>query len=324
MTVTPKVLAISGGIGGAKLALGLQRVLPAGELAVLVNTGDDFRHLGLAISPDLDTVLYTLAGVANTELGWGREGETWNFLQELARIGGPDWFKLGDRDLVVHVERTRRLAAGESLTSIMSDLALRFGVPTTILPMTDDHVATVLDTGLGALEFQDYFVRRRCEPAVTAVRYAGAETARPSAAVLELLASSELACIVLCPSNPYLSIGPILAMPGMRAALASCTAPIVVISPVIGGRAVKGPTVKLMRELGVEVSPRSIVQQYSDIIDGLVLDAEDAAHAPTTGVPTHVTQTLMQTLADRESLAHAALGFAGTLAQQAARRGTRR
>lgn len=319
MTVAPKVLALSGGIGGAKLALGLQRVLPAGELAVLVNTGDDFRHLGLAISPDLDTVLYTLAGVSNTEAGWGRDGETWNFLQELERLGGPSWFKLGDRDLVVHVERTRRLAAGESLTSITVDLAMRFGVPSAILPMTDDSVGTVLDTDLGELEFQDYFVRRRCEPAVKTVRYAGADVARPSAAVLELLASPDLSCVVLCPSNPYLSVGPILAMPGMRAALKACAAPIVVVSPMIGGRAVKGPTVKLMQELRVEVSPRSIVQHYSDIMDGFILDPEDAAHATATGVPTHVTRTLMQTLDDRDALARAALSFARTLARRATR-----
>ena len=315
-----RVLAISGGIGGAKLALGLQRVLPPGELAVLVNTGDDFRHLGLAIAPDLDTVLYTLAGVANTTLGWGREDETWNFHAELARIDGPAWFKLGDRDLVVHVERTRRLAAGESLTSIMADLGRRFRVPSAILPMTDDVVATMLETDSGTLEFQDYFVRRRCEPPVRAVHYAGAAAARPSAAALQLLAGDELSCVVLCPSNPYLSVGPILAMPGMRRALAQCAAPIVVISPVIGGRAVKGPTVKLMHELGVEVSPLAIAQHYSGLIDGLILDAEDADLASTTGLPTLVTRTLMQTLDDREMLARAALDFAGTLVAAPQRR----
>lgn len=315
-----RVLAISGGIGGAKLALGLQRVLPPGGLAVLVNTGDDFRHLGLAISPDLDTMLYTLAGVSNTALGWGRADETWNFLTELQRIGGPAWFQLGDRDLVVHIERTRRLATGESLTSIMADLCRRFGVTSAILPMTDDLVGTMLDTDYGTLEFQDYFVRRRCEPRVRAVHYAGATAARPSAAVLDRLAAADLSCVVLCPSNPYLSIGPILAMPGMRQALARCAAPIVVISPVIGGRAVKGPTVKLMHELGVEVSPRAIVQHYADLIDGLILDPEDAALAPTAGVPTLVTRTLMETLEDREVLARAALDFAESLAAAPRRR----
>ena len=321
MNARPKVLAISGGIGGAKLALGLQRVLPPGELAVLVNTGDDFRHLGLAISPDLDTVLYTLAGVANAAAGWGREDESWNFFDELTRRGGPSWFKLGDRDLVVHVERTRRLAAGESLTAVMADLGRRFEVPSAILPMSDDPVATVLDTDAGALEFQEYFVRRQCEPGVRAVRYAGAETAAANPAALDLLGGPGLSAVVLCPSNPYLSIGPLLAIPALHRALACCAAPIVVISPVIGGRAVKGPTVKLMRELGVEVSPRSLVQHYADIIDGLVLDDEDAPLAPAAGVPTLVTRTLMQTLADRESLARATLEFAGSLAAVPRRRG---
>jgi LPPG:FO 2-phospho-L-lactate transferase len=312
-----RVLAVSGGIGGAKLALGLQRALPPGELAVLVNTGDDFRHLGLAISPDLDTVLYTLAGVANTETGWGRADETWNTLAELGRIGGPTWFRLGDRDLAVHIERTRRLAAGESLTVVTQALARAFGVPSRLLPMTDDIVATRLDTDEGPLEFQDYFVRRRCEPRVTAVRYAGAERARPSPAALELLAAPALECVVLCPSNPYLSLGPILALPALRAALAACAAPVVVVSPVIGGRAVKGPTVKLMRELEVDPSPAAILEHYAGLVDGLMLDTEDAALAPSLSVPTMVTRTLMQTLEDRDALARAALDFAAQLARPA-------
>jgi LPPG:FO 2-phospho-L-lactate transferase len=311
---TARVLAISGGIGGAKLALGLQRVLPPGDLAVLVNAGDDFRHLGLFVCPDLDTVMYTLAGVANTETGWGRRGETWNFIEELARLGGETWFRIGDRDLVVHVERTRRLAAGESLTVITEDLRRRFRVPSALLPMTDDVVSTVLDTEAGALEFQDYFVRRRCEPLVRAVQYRGADLAAPNPAVVELLASGRLECVVLCPSNPYLSIGPILGVPGLRRALETCRAPTVVVSPVIGGRAVKGPTVKLMRELGVEVSPRSIARHYAGLIDGLVLDTADAALAPTVGVAALVVPTLMHTLEDREQLARAALAFARTLA----------
>lgn len=314
MSVAARVLAISGGIGGAKLALGLQRVLEPGELAVLVNTGDDFRHLGLAICPDLDTVTYTLAGVANTETGWGRRGETWNFLDELARIGGDTWFKLGDRDLVVHVERTRRLAAGESLSAITDDLRRRFRVPSTLLPMSDDPVTTWLDTEAGPLEFQEYFVRRRCEPLVRGVHYRGAGEAKPNPGALALLASATLECVVLCPSNPYLSVGPVLAIRALRRALEQCGAPIVVVSPVIGGRAVKGPTVKLMRELGVEPSPRTIARHYEGIIDGLVLDTEDAALATTVGVPALVVPTLMQTLEDRERLARAALAFARTLA----------
>jgi LPPG:FO 2-phospho-L-lactate transferase len=314
MSATARVLAISGGIGGAKLALGLQRVLEPGDLAVLVNTGDDFRHLGLAICPDLDTVTYTLAGVANTETGWGRRGETWNFLDELTRLGGDTWFKLGDRDLVVHVERTRRLAADEPLSSITDDLRRRFGVPSTLLPMSDDAISTWLDTEAGPLEFQEYFVRRRCEPQVRGVHYRGADRASPSPAAVSLLASATLECVVLCPSNPYLSIGPILAIPALRRALEQCRAPVVVVSPVIGGQAVKGPTVKLMRELGAEPSPRTIARLYDGILDGLLLDTADAALAATVGVPALVVPTLMQTLEDRERLARAALAFARTLA----------
>lgn len=317
MSPRVRVLAVSGGIGGAKLALGLQRTLPPGELAVLVNTGDDFRHLGLAISPDLDTVLYTLAGVANPETGWGRADETWHFLAELQHVGGPTWFRLGDRDLAVHVERTRRLAAGESLTSVTGSLARAFGVPSRLLPMSDDAVATKLDSDEGPLDFQDYFVRRRCEPRVTGVRYDGADRARASTFSLELLASGTLDCVVLCPSNPYLSLGPMLAIPALRAALAACTAPVIVVSPVIGGQAVKGPTVKLMREFGVDPSPASILACYAGIARGVVLDTEDAALAQSLPVPTLVTRTLMRTLGDRDALARATLGFAAQLAPRA-------
>ena len=307
------ILALAGGVGGAKLAQGLERVLGE-DLTVVVNTGDDFEHLGLAISPDLDTVMYTVAGLNNRETGWGLAGETWHFMAMLERLGGETWFRLGDRDLVVHVERTRRLAAGESLTSITADLRRRFRVPSALLPMTDDAVSTMLDTEAGALEFQDYFVRRQCEPLVRAVHYLGADDAAPNPAVVELLASDALECVVLCPSNPYLSIGPILGVPGLRRALETCRAPIVVVSPVIGGRAVKGPTVKLMQELGVEVSPRSIARHYAGLIDGLVLDTADAALAPTVGVPALVVPTLMQALEDREQIARAALAFGRTLA----------
>jgi LPPG:FO 2-phospho-L-lactate transferase len=310
----PRVLAMSGGIGGAKLALGLQRVLPPGELAVLVNTGDDFRHLGLHVSPDLDTVVYTLAGVANAETGWGRAGDTWNFFDELGRLGGPSWFRLGDRDLVIHVERTQRLASGESLTAITEDLRRRFGVPSRILPMSDDPVATLLETDAGELEFQDYFVRRRCEPRVRTVRYAGATVAAMNPVVMSVLSSTDLKCVVLCPSNPVLSIGPMLAMPGLREALVRCGAPVVAISPIIGGQAVKGPTVKLMAEMGLETSPRSIASHYAGVIDGLVIDTVDADLATDLDVATFVTPTLMRTLADRDALAHATLDFARSLA----------
>jgi LPPG:FO 2-phospho-L-lactate transferase len=321
-----RVLAVSGGVGGAKLALGLARALNPAELAVLVNTGDDFTHLGLRICPDLDTVLYTLAGVVNTTQGWGRANESFGFMDELRRQGGPDWFLLGDRDLVLHVERTRRLAAGETLTQIMADLATRFGVATRLLPMTDAPVATLLDTSAGQLEFQHYFVRLRTIPAVQRLHYAGAAQARPSDDLLTLLRSRSLEAIILCPSNPYLSIDPILAVPGIRAALRAAAVPIVAVSPLVGGRAVKGPTAKIMQELGIETSALAIARHYAGLIDGLLVDEADASaelKGPMTdefsklGIVVGTARTLMRTLEDRQRLAESALDFSRRLQSKA-------
>jgi len=321
-----RVLAVSGGVGGAKLALGLARALNPAELAVLVNTGDDFTHLGLRICPDLDTVLYTLAGVVNTTQGWGRADESFGFMDELRRQGGPDWFLLGDRDLVLHVERTRRLAAGETLTQIMADLATRFGVATRLLPMTDAPVATLLDTSAGQLEFQHYFVRLRTIPAVQRLHYAGAAQARPSDDLLTLLRSRSLEAIILCPSNPYLSIDPILAVPGIRAALRAAAVPIVAVSPLVGGRAVKGPTAKIMQELGIETSALAIARHYAGLIDGLLVDEADASaelKGPMTdefsklGIVVGTARTLMRTLEDRQRLAESALDFSRRLQSKA-------
>jgi len=317
-----RVLAVSGGVGGAKLALGLARALNPAELAVLVNTGDDFTHLGLRICPDLDTVLYTLAGVVNTTQGWGRANESFGFMDELRRQGGPDWFLLGDRDLVLHVERTRRLAAGETLTQIMADLATRFGVATRLLPMTDAPVATLLDTSAGQLEFQHYFVRLRTIPAVQRLHYAGAAQARPSDDLLTLLRSRSLEAIILCPSNPYLSIDPILAVPGIRAALRAADVPIVAVSPLVGGRAVKGPTAKIMQELGIETSALAIARHHAGLIDGLLVDEADASaelKGPMSdefsklGIVVGTARTLMRTLEDRQRLAESVLDFARRL-----------
>jgi len=321
-----RVLAVSGGAGGAKLALGLARALNPAELAVLVNTGDDFTHLGLRICPDLDTVLYTLAGVVNTTQGWGRANESFGFMDELRRQGGPDWFLLGDRDLVLHVERTRRLAAGETLTQIMADLATRFGVATRLLPMTDAPVATLLDTSAGQLEFQHYFVRLRTIPAVQRLHYAGAAQARPSDDLLTLLRSRSLEAIILCPSNPYLSIDPILAVPGIRAALRAADVPIVAVSPLVGGRAVKGPTAKIMQELGIETRALAIARHYAGLIDGLLVDEADASaelKGPMTdefsklGIVVGTARTLMRTLEDRQRLAESALDFSRRLQSKA-------
>jgi LPPG:FO 2-phospho-L-lactate transferase len=314
MAARLSVLALSGGIGGAKLALGLQAALEPGSLTVAVNTGDDFEHLGLAICPDLDTTLYTLSGLANPELGWGRAEESWNFMAELSRLGGEDWFRLGDKDLALHIERTRRLAGGESLESVIAEFGVRLGIATHVIPMSGDRVRTVLETEAGTLSFQEYFVRRRCQPAVRAIRYQGAEQARAAEQPVQALRAGTFAAAVICPSNPYLSIDPLLAVPGWRSALAAREAPVVAVSPLIAGEAVKGPTAKIMRELGLEVSPLTIARHYAPLIDGFVLDEADRALAPQFDLPVHIAPTLMRNLADKERLAREVLGFAAALA----------
>ncbi|HEX6144099.1 MAG TPA: 2-phospho-L-lactate transferase [Geminicoccaceae bacterium] len=310
MSAGIRVMALSGGIGGAKLALGLYRVLPADSLMVVCNTGDDFEHLGLSISPDLDTVLYTLAGIANPETGWGRANETWTFMAALRELGGETWFQLGDGDLATHVERTRRLAAGESLSAIMDDLRRRLGVRARLVPMSDRPVRTVVQTKDGALAFQRYFVERRCAPEVTGFAFQGAGSARPPPEVPEALDDPGLDALVICPSNPFISIDPILAVPGTRSAIAACRAPVVAVSPVIGGRAVKGPTAKMMAELGMPVTSRAVAARYAGLLDGFVLDQGDAAEAESIEVPCLATRTLMVSEDDKRRLAAEVLAFA--------------
>ena len=308
-----KVLALCGGIGGVKLALGLYRVLGAGQLTVVVNTGDDFEHLGLNISPDLDTVLYTLAGLADPERGWGRAQETWQFMESLRRIGGETWFQLGDRDLAMHVLRTQWLKTGNSLSAFAAYLARQFEISARILPMSDAPVSTIVETADGDLPFQHYFVKRRCEPVVRAIRFAGAKMAAPAAGVLDAITDPAVCAIVICPSNPYLSVDPILAVPGIAEALSMGTAPVIAVSPIIGGQAVKGPTAKIMTELGVAVTTESIAAHYGGLIDGLVIDTADAAHGESVGVPVVATLTMMRDIADRERLARYVIDFADTL-----------
>ena len=266
----------------------------------------------LRICPDIDTTLYTLAGLANPELGWGRRDETWAFMDTLGSLGGDTWFRLGDRDLALHVERTRRLAAGQSLSTITADLAQRLAISAAIIPMSDDPVRTRVHTGEGELAFQDYFVRLRCAPQVTALSFEGAAAARPSAAAVAALGAGPDA-IVLCPSNPYLSLDPILAVPGMRALLRAAGAPVIAVSPLVAGDAVKGPTAKIMRELGVPLTAASIARHYAGVIDGLVLDARDAAAVGEIDCHVNLTDTLMKTLPDRERLAREVLAFAAAL-----------
>jgi len=303
------ILALAGGVGGAKLAAGLARALSPGELTVVVNTGDDFDHLGLHVSPDLDTVMYTLAGVANPQAGWGREGETWNFMQSLATLGGPTWFQLGDKDLATHIERTRCLRSGESLTSVTRALCGRLGVRHAVLPMSDDPVRTVVHTEKGELDFQHYFVRERCKPRVSRIEYHKASAARPSPQFAAALADPALEGIVICPSNPYLSIAPILAIPGVRDVVARCPR-VLAVSPIIAGKAVKGPAAKLMQELGAQPGALEIARWYRGIVRTLVIDRSDAALAPqieALGIVAAVEDALMRDDAGRERLARACL-----------------
>ena len=306
-------VALSGGIGGAKLALGLYRVLPPDSLTVICNPGDDFDHLGLRICPDADTVLYTLAGVANPETGWGRAGETWIFMRALAELGGETWFRLGDGDLALHVERTRRLAAGEPLSYVTEDVARRFGVRARIVPACDTAVRTIVRTPGGPLPFQHYFVRDRCGPAVTGFDFEGAGDAHPCGVALAALADPSLRCVVVCPSNPFISIDPILAVSGMLEAVRAAAAPVIGVSPIVGGRAVKGPTAKMMRELGLDVSNRAIERHYDGVVDAWIIDSEDAADAAGFDRPVRVAPTLMRTVADKAALARAVLEFASGL-----------
>jgi LPPG:FO 2-phospho-L-lactate transferase len=308
-------VALSGGIGGAKLSLGLARLL--GErLTVIVNTGDDFEHLGLAISPDVDTTLYTLAGIANPETGWGRRDETWSFMQATAELGGPTWFRLGDRDLATHVERTRRLKAGETLSAVTMHLGERLGVRARVLPMSDDPVRTTVTTDSGTLAFQDYFVREQCRPVVRALGHDGAAMARVPAQVEAALSAPTLGGVIVCPSNPWLSIDPVLAVPGLREALRASGAPVIAVTPIIGGNAVKGPTAKIMTELGLAPGVASIAEHYRGLLDALVVDAIDGETAAGLSVRTSVANTLMRTEEDKVALARHCLGLCERLARR--------
>jgi len=306
-------------VGGAKLCLGLQRVLASDGLQIAVNTGDDFEHLGLRISPDIDTTVYTLSGMSNAELGWGRAGETWTFMDVLRTLGGATWFRLGDGDLALHVERTRRLQNGERLSEITADVAARWGLRTRIFPMSDDAVRTVVSTSDGEMEFQDYFVRHRCEPVISALRFEGAEQAHISPNLYAALLSPELSGIVIAPSNPYLSIDPILSLPQMRELVGARAVPCIAVTPIIGDAAVKGPTAKIMRELGIQPSPLGVVEHYGGLIDGFVLDSRDQLLAGKMDLHVEACDTLMSSLEDRERVANSALKLLGNI--KSARRG---
>ncbi|ARR56648.1 2-phospho-L-lactate transferase [Rhizorhabdus wittichii DC-6] len=305
------ILALAGGVGGARLARGLAAILPPEKLTIAVNTGDDFEHLGLLVCPDIDTVCYTLAGINNATQGWGLEGESWAFMDALGKLGGESWFNLGDRDLATHMLRTGMIGR-QSLSEITALLAGRMGIAHRIVPMSDDRVRTMVDTDEGELPFQQYFVRRRAEPRFRAIRFDGIETARPSAGLLDAVADPALEAVILCPSNPVLSITPILALSGVRAALAARGVPIVAVSPFIGGQAVKGPAAKIMGEIGLATTPAGLAAYYDGLLDGIVIDRVDAgADAGTAAL--HVTATLMRDLDDQRRLADETIAFARRL-----------
>ncbi len=304
------VLALSGGVGGAKLALGLADTLADGHLHVLVNTGDDFTHLGLHISPDIDTLLYTLSGTADPERGWGLREESWHAMEALASLGGDTWFRLGDRDLATHLLRSTRLAAGESLSTVTAALCHGLGVTNRVYPVSDDPIRTLVDTDEGELPFQTYFVRRRCQPKVERVRFQGIDEARPNPSAMALLKASAFARIVLCPSNPFVSVDPILQVPGLAAALRAAAVPVIAVSPIVGGRAIKGPAAKMMEELNLPVTAAAVAEHYQRKYPGLlthfVLDHADSKQVPAVerlDLKAVVAGTVMRSRDDKRRLA---------------------
>jgi LPPG:FO 2-phospho-L-lactate transferase len=299
-----RILALAGGVGGGKLARGLAAMLPPDELTLVVNTADDFVHLGLHICPDIDSVLYALADLNDPERGWGLAGETWNFMAAMERLDGETWFRLGDRDLATHVLRTRELEAGKSLSDVCTIIARRLGIAHQVAPMSEDPVRSIVETDEGTLDFQDYFVRRQCKPAFCGVAFQGAADARPSAIFRKAL--DEADAIVITPSNPFVSIDPILALPGVRETLRRPGRPIVAVSPIVGGQAVKGPLAKMLRELGREPSAMSVAQHYGPLIDGWIVDNADIESVPAIerlGHQVRVCNTMMHTLDDKRALA---------------------
>lgn len=312
-----KIVALAGGVGGARMVDGLAQALPSQNLTIVVNTGDDFDHFGLRICPDLDTVCYTLAGLANPETGWGRANETWNAFESITNLDGPDWFRLGDRDLGTHLERTRRLVLGQTLSQVTRDFCRAWKVESTVLPMSDDLVPTTVFTEEGPLPFQEYFVHRQSQPRVTGFAFEGIQRARPAPGVLESIQEADL--VVICPSNPWVSIDPILGIHGIREAVASrCT---LAVSPIIGGQAVKGPAAKMYAEMGIQPSALAVARHYGSkttggLLTGFLFDEVDAGQASTIheeGFQIMLTNTMMKTSSDKLQLAEQVLAFGKTL-----------
>jgi LPPG:FO 2-phospho-L-lactate transferase len=311
-----KYLALSGGIGGAKLALGLSHCLGDAQLTVIANTGDDFEHFGLAISPDIDTLLYTLADMNNTELGWGRRDESWNFAEACKQLGLETWFRLGDRDLAIHMYRSQRLKEGASLSQIIKELCTRLDVQTDIVPMSDMPVRTMVESDIGTLAFQEYFVKNRCKPRVSAIHFSGIEEALPAPAFLDCLEDEQLQAIIICPSNPFLSVQPILSLPGLRQRIKTSARPVIVVSPIVQGKSIKGPTSKLMQELDLTCDVKTIAELYQDIATNIVIDRQDEAATDdieAMGIKVHSANIMMNSLQDKIDLAQALINFSHSL-----------
>jgi LPPG:FO 2-phospho-L-lactate transferase len=313
-----KIVALCGGVGGAKLALGLDRISSPGATTIVVNVGDDFEHLGLRICPDIDTVLYTLGNLSDQERGWGRAEESWNFIENVKLLGGDDWFLLGDKDLALHVMRTQHLHRGGSLSDFVARTAKQFDIRSNIVPATNAIISTRIDTDQGVLPFQEYFVKHRCEPRVKSIQFEGAAGAAAAPGVLSALSDPALHAIIICPSNPYLSVDPILAVPGIKQALQNNAAPVIAISPIVSGVAIKGPTAKIMAELDLAPSQRSIAAHYQDLIDALVVDVSDESEARDLSVATFVVPTVMTTIEQKIQLAKDVIDAAASLRMNSA------
>ena len=309
-----KILAITGGVGGAKLALGLSQILSPEEVMFAVNTADDFEHLGLNISPDIDSLTYALAQENNQELGWGRAGETWQFIDTLGSLGGEDWFRLGDKDLALHIRRTELLRQGQTLTEATAQITQAMGIQHGVVPMTNDRVATIVHSDQGDLAFQHYFVRERCKPAVSGFTFAGIDSATLNPKIERWLADCD--GVIICPSNPYVSVDPLLGLGDFRALIKNL--PTIAVSPIVGGLAIKGPAAKMMAELNVPSTAQAVGEHYQGLLDGYVIDKTDENDITnikqSLQIPTIVTNTIMVTLADRVSLAKDTLGLLQSIA----------
>ena len=307
-----KVLAVTGGVGGAKLCLGLAQILDPEQLAFVVNIGDDFEHFGLHISPDIDTLTYTLAGLSNQQQGWGREGETWNFIEAMRTLGGDAWFNLGDADLALHIFRTEHLKQGKSLSEVTAMIAERVGIKHRMFPVSDQRVPTVIQTDEGDLPFQEYFVKLRCEPKVNGFEFANADSAEICPGLRTWLHDPALKAIIVCPSNPYISVDPLLAAGGFGSIINELNIPTLAVSPIVHGQAIKGPTAKIMTELNIPSDAVEVARHYKDTIDALIIDQQDAALAKNIedlGLRTITAQTVMLTLEDKIRLAEVVMDF---------------